>query len=421
MRCNMLFFRLFARRKPTAPPNRPAPGTRRLLRAAALILALFAGASVAQADDDAENVLAVVNGQALPIAEAQAQFDYYAPLYVTFGQNDALDKLRRDIARAAVQRALILADCRRLGIEADARDREALHLQAQTDYAALLEGQCAVQKGTDGGTRLAEAEKTLAASGITAASLYARALEDLLIARHESFVTAGIQIDEEALRAAYEARLLAQKAAYSQSPTLFERAMLKGETVCYIPAGARRIRHILILADTDDRETLSELFVQRTSAANPAEIDAQIAETAAFLLDRADMLLARLNAGESFAALMAEYQNDSRIRPSPFTGGEYGYVAESGPVWEDALRAAALSLRQIGEVSAPIVTPLGVHLIQHAGDLEQGAVAFEAVRIRLEEELTQQAKEQAYEERITALFESADIIWYDDRLEYPES
>ena len=83
------------------------------------------------------------------------------------------------------------------------------------------------------------------------------------------------------------------------------------------------------------------------------------------------------------------------------------------------LRAAALALTETGDVSAPVVTPLGVHLIQHAGDMTAGAVDFESVRIRLEEELTAQARERAYEDRVAALSDMADIVWYDDRLSYP--
>ena len=387
--------------------------------AAMLAIALILCPPVLAEGDDAAGVLAIVNGQALPIAEAQAQFDDYAPVFVSFGQGDALDALRREIARAAVQRTLILEDCRRLGIEADEHDRAELRAQADTDYAAMLAAQCDIQPGTDAGVRLAAAEESLAKSNITTASLYARALDDLLIARHYAFITDGISVSESELRAAYDERCAAQKAAYAQSPAQFERAMLENEIVCFIPDGVRRIRHILILADTDDQAMLSELLAQKTDA-NAAEIDAQINALAAPLLERADMLRERLDAGESFASLMTEYRNDPRIRPSPFTGGEYGYVAESGCVWDDTLRAAALALTETGDVSAPVVTPLGVHLIQHAGDMAAGAVDFESVRIRLEEELTEQAKERAYEARIAALFDMADIVWYDDRLSYPD-
>lgn len=387
--------------------------------AAMLTIAFLLNLPARAEEDDTAGVLAIVNGQALPIAAAQAQFDDYAPFFVSFGQGNAMDALRREIARAAVRRALILEDCRRLGLEIDARDRAKLRAQADADYAAMLSAQCDIQSGADAGIRLAAAEEALAKSNITAASLYARALDDLLIAQHYAFIADGVSVSESELRAAYDERCAAQKAAYAQSPAQFERAMLENEIVCFIPDGARRIRHILILADTDDQAALSELLAQKTDA-NAAEIDAQIATLAAPLLERADMLRARLDAGESFASLMAEYRDDPRIRPSPFTGGEYGYVAESGCVWDNTLRAAALALTETGDVSAPVVTPLGVHLIQHAGDMTAGAVDFESVRIRLEEELTAQAKERAYEDRVAALFDMADIVWYDDRLSYPE-
>lgn len=395
-----------------------SPAPRRAM-AAILTISLLLSLPARAEEDDTAGMLAIVNGQALSIAGAQAQFDDYAPFFVSFGQGDALDALRREIARAAVRRALILEDCRRLGIEADEHERAELRAQADADYAAMLKAQCDIQPGTDAGVRLAAAEKALAKSNITAASLYARALDDLLIARHYAFITDGVSISESELRAAYDERCAAQKAAYAQSPAAFERAMLENEIICFIPDGARRIRHILILADTDDQAALSELLTQKTDA-NAAEIDAQINALAAPLLERADMLRERLDAGETFTSLMAEYRNDPRIRPSPFTSGEYGYVTESGCVWDDALRAAALALTETDDVSAPVVTPLGVHLIQHAGDMTAGAVDFESVRIRLEEELTAQSKERAYEARIAALFDMADIVWYDDRLSYPE-
>ena len=394
-----------------------SPASRRAI-AVMLTISLLLSLPAQAEEDDTAGVLAIVNGQALPIAAAQAQFDDYAPFFVSFGQGDALDALRREIARAAVRRALILEDCHRLGLEIDARDRAKLRAQADADYAAMLKAQCDIQSGADAGIRLAAAEEALAKSNITAASLYARALDDLLIARHYAFITDGVSVSEGELRAAYNERCAAQRAAYAQCPAQFERAMLENEIVCFIPNGARRIRHILILADTDDQAALSELLAQKTDA-NAADIDAQIATLTAPLLERADMLRARLDADESFASLMAEYRDDPRIRPSPFTSGEYGYVAESGCVWDDTLRAAALALTETGDVSAPVVTPLGVHLIQHAGDMAAGAVDFESVRVRLEEELTAQARERAYEDRVAALFDMADIVWYDDRLSYP--
>ena len=117
--------------------GRRSPASRRAI-AVMLTIALLLSLPALAAADDTAGVLAIVNGQALPIAGAQAQFDDYAPFFVSFGQGDALDALRREIAHATVRRALILEDCRRLGIEADEHDRADLRAQADADYAAML-------------------------------------------------------------------------------------------------------------------------------------------------------------------------------------------------------------------------------------------------------------------------------------------
>ena len=84
-----------------------SPASRRAI-AVMLTISLLLSLPAQAEEDDTAGVLAIVNGQALPIAAAQAQFDDYAPFFVSFGQGDALDALRREIARAAVRRALIL-------------------------------------------------------------------------------------------------------------------------------------------------------------------------------------------------------------------------------------------------------------------------------------------------------------------------
>lgn len=383
-------------------------------RTVALMCALMLCLPAALAEETTDDILAIVNGCVLPLEDAQRQFDYYAPLYQALGQGNALDGLRRDLARQAVRRALILSDCRRLGLEISREDRLRLYSQAEAEYHALLCAQTASQAEADRGRLLAEAEIALAQNGFTAASLYERLCEDELLLRHKSFITDGLEIDEATLRAAFETRAAAQKIAYEQNPALFEHDVLCGKLICYIPEGTRRIRHLLILADPDDQLLLEESLAESDSHNESA---ARVIEP---LLERAQSLLDRLEQGESFAALMSAYQDDSRIRPSPLTGGEYGYVARAGGLWDDKLRTAAQALEQNGAVSAPIVTALGVHLIQLVDQPACASVSFESVRARLCEELTAEAQTAYYEERIAMLFDTADILWYDDNLAYPD-
>lgn len=382
--------------------------------AAALISTLMIGLPAALAEETTNDILAIVNGCVLPLEDAQRQFDYYAPLYQALGQGDALDGLRRDLARQSVRRALILSDCRRLGLKLTPEDRLRLRSQAEAEYHALLCAQTACADTQISGLRQAAAEITLAQNGFTAALLYERLCEDELLSRHKSFITDDLEIDEATLRAAFETRVSAQKIAYEQNPALFEHDVLSGKLICYIPEGTRRIRHLLILADPDDQLLLEE------SLAEVGPLNESAARVIEPLLERAQSLLDLLEQGESFAALMSAYQDDSRIRPSPLTAGEYGYVARTGGLWDDKLRSAAQAIKQNGDLSAPIVTALGVHLIQLVDQSACGSVSFESVRARLSEELTAEAQTACYEERIAMLFDTADILWYDDNLAYPD-
>lgn len=395
-----------------------------LRRAAMLALALMLSLPAALSEEETKSILAIVNGTALPIEDAQRQFDYYAPLYDEFDQGDALDALRREMARSAVRRFLILSDCRRLGLEMDDAEKAALRLQTDAEFQRILHAQLTVSPDDEqAGLTLAVAEVCLARNGITAETLFTRAVEETLISRHREFVTGDIYIDEDSLYAAFEERASLQKAAYEQDPARFEHDLLCDEIICCIPEGTRRILHMLILADADDQRAL-EACLSEYAHADECDRDAlteQLYTLAAPLLERAAPLTQRLQNGESMATLMALYEDDSRILSSPWTSRECCYVARDGSLWEEPLRSAAQSLEKVGDFSEPIVTALGVHLIQLAELPSAGNVVdYASVRSRLEEELTAEARRAAYESTISALFDAADILWYDDNLAYPD-
>lgn len=411
-------------RRPVFPPRLHPPRLHRLGRTAALMVALAIGLPSSLAEDSLTGVLAIVNDTSLPIEDAQRQFDYYAPLYDEFDQGDALDALRRVLACSAVRRFLILSDCRRLGLEMDDAEKTALRRETDAELQRLLHAQMhsSLSDETASGLTLSAAEVCLARNGLTAETLFDRALEDTLIERHLEFVTGGIQVDEDALYAAFEARAAAQQAAYAQNPALLEHDVLMDEIICFIPDGTRRVMHMLILADEDEQRLLEVCLTQCAQADEDSRdaLNEQLALLAAPLLERAEPLAERLKNGESMAALKTLYEGDSRILFSPLTGGEYSYVAQTGSLWEDALRSAAQSLEKSGDVSEPIITALGVHLIQLVDVPSPGPVDYLSVRSRLEEELTGQARQAAYERHICALFDAADILWYDDNLAYPD-
>jgi len=169
-----------------------------------------------------------------------------------------------------------------------------------------------------------------------------------------------VKVDDETLRRLYEE----QAASFTQ-----------GEE--------RRARHILIKATED----------------SGANADAARA--------RAEELRARITAGESFAALAREYSDD---KGSAQDGGELGFFGRGvmvGP-FEDTVFAM-----QKGEISAPVRTPFGWHIIE-LEDIKLGSKRpFSEVRASLAEEYRKtQADEQMFD-----LTETLTNLTY----EHPES
>ena len=91
-------------------------------------------------------------------------------------------------------------------------------------------------------------------------------------------------------------------------------------------------------------------------------------------LDKAQQIRAEVAAGKlSFVAAVRQYSES----PSREQGGDQGFLPRRGVMVESFARAA-FALK-VGETSAPVVTPFGVHLI-HCTEIKAGHGAWAAAR-----------------------------------------
>ena len=157
-----------------------------------------------------------------------------------------------------------------------------------------------------------------------------------------SELEAAIKPDEASLRAAYDA-----------DPTRFRTAE------------ERRGRHILVVVD-----------------ASRGDADARV---------RADEVARQLAAGGDFALLAAEYSDDPG---SAGRGGDLGFAGRG--TYVDAFEEALFSL-QTGEVSPPVKTEFGYHLVELQEVRAGSERTFAEARGQLVEELRQnEAQEQFF-------------------------
>jgi peptidyl-prolyl cis-trans isomerase D len=107
-------------------------------------------------------------------------------------------------------------------------------------------------------------------------------------------------------------------------------------------------------------------------------------------LEAAAAVKARIDAGEDFAALAAEFSDDAG---SAQDGGDVGYTTGDTfvPEFESALRALA-----VDGVSDPVRTEFGVHLIKLTEVLETEVEPYETRRIALERDLKRREADTLY-------------------------
>ncbi|WP_028300072.1 SurA N-terminal domain-containing protein [Oceanospirillum beijerinckii] len=141
--------------------------------------------------------------------------------------------------------------------------------------------------------------------------------------------------------------------------------------------------------------------------------------TEAEAIEQLNQIKARIDAGESFADLAKEVSEDIG---SSNLGGELGLV-EAG-AFDNDFESALFALEQ-GQVSEPVVTDFGVHLVRLDRKSQAEVASFELMRAELADELKDAEAAKAYltltEELANAAFASDDLSSVAEELKLKEA
>jgi peptidyl-prolyl cis-trans isomerase C len=113
---------------------------------------------------------------------------------------------------------------------------------------------------------------------------------------------------------------------------------------------------------------------------------------------------ARLDKGEDFAELARTYSIDPSAKT---TGGAIGYHGKGSLLPE--YEAAAFKLTKAGQISQPVKTQLGYHIIQLTGIKEAGYTPFEEVKEFIKQRIVQERQNEVLEKYVTELKKGAKI------------
>ena len=237
-------------------------------------------------------------------------------------------------------------------------------------------------------------------------------------------VTKGVTAAPEEVQAAYDALLADQKTRFTDYPEDYEFAIMAGETIAYNLEGYRYVKHILLTFDDPDVATAVEDLYYQISLLSPEtdleqitalqqQLDAHYADLDA----QADAIIAELNAGADFEDLIARYGEDEAVNYEPVKSLGYTVSANSFNLFSPDFIEGCMMLENVGDVSVPVHSVGGVHIIKYVGEAKPGEVPLSDIRPILEAEVLAEKQEASYIEQEAQWIAEANVKYYPERLQ----
>ena len=373
----------------------------------ALLMTLVMALGLCGAYAEEDVVLASAFGGEINVtrSEVQEEFDAmlqsYISYYAQYGyEMDEYDvEFQNSVAQETIQMLLSQRIAERHakenGYELTAEKEaefEAKAVAAIDQLRASYESYIA-QYGYEGEELATMVESELANGGYTFEALLESARLASVLDHLYVLATEGVTVTEEEAKTAYDAKIAELKASYEADPDSFVNAYLGGEAPIYTPEGVRLLHCIYIALEAEGAET-----AEAAEGADPATLTG---------LAKANAVLAKIRAGESFDDLMLLYNEDAST-PEQM---EAGYPASAGCLlYGDEYIAAAMALEKVGDVSDVVATDYGYFIIEYASDMTAGAADFESCKEQEMETALTNKKNEVYSAYIDGMLNDSGIV-----------
>lgn len=190
----------------------------------------------------------------------------------------------------------------------------------------------------------------------------------------------------------------------------------------YVPEGYRAVLHILLDVEDELLNAYTDAqgaYDECASAETPDEAAIAAAKEAmdtarAAVLDsckeQLDDIYARLEKGEDFRTLIAQYGQDPGMQDESTLEEGYAVHAQS-ILYDQAFTDGAFQERMTkpGDYSDPVVGQYGVHVVYYLKDLPSGLIMTDAIHAEIEEFLTSDHLNAAYNDAYTGWLEAVTV------------
>lgn len=202
--------------------------------------------------------------------------------------------------------------------------------------------------------------------------------EDLLYQKMRAALVETVKVSDAEVRDAFEAESDKVALTFVRFPIAWAEAEVAKPSAAEVEAFAQKEAARIAKFHEENRSRFDQkkrVRVRHILARVPPDAD----DTAA--KKKIEAARARIAKGEDFAAVASAMSDDAATKAR---GGDLGFVTE-GPL-DDAFAAAALSLAA-GQVSEPVRTPSGWHLVKAEEVIPAKRIPLEAARLDIAREL----------------------------------
>lgn len=435
-----------------------------LLLVAAMVVTSSCSLIVKDAEVDKQTPIIEVAGKTFTKGEVntlvQNTLDYQAYLYSMYGMNfdptseSAISSAQESVINGLIEQAVVDNKMDEMGIELTDEELAEVQTESETTYQGYKD---TVMNAAYADTELTGDEleaaltETMAQYGYpTLDEIVENNKETKRTEKLKAEIVKDVTVTDEEVQTEYDSRVENAKTTYESNPGSYGTSVTNGTTVYYTPAGYRYVKHILRKFSDEDSQKISDIQSQITDkqtqlnnvesslsdlgeatedeseeiAKNRQELtdtqttlNAEIEdlnkqleaarETAyAALQPTIEEIQAKLAAGEDFDALMEEYGEDTGMQAEPAKTNGYA-VCEQSTNWVEDFRNAAMALAKIGDVSEPVRSTYGIHIIKYVSDAVEGPVAFDEVKDTIESSLLSTKQDETYNAAVDAWVEAA--------------
>ena len=142
-----------------------------------------------------------------------------------------------------------------------------------------------------------------------------------------------------------------------------------------------------------------------------AELQTELDALYAPLETEAAQVVSELEGGADFDEMIEKYGDEDILGKDAFATTGY-YICENTVMWPAEFVDAGMALAAPGDVSAPVRSEKGVHIVRYIANVQAGSVPLSNVSSRLTTATLEYEKDKAWDEQMQLWRDEANVVFH---------